>query len=152
MLYLDSMVLAQVEIFLEVFLLGFVLSFVYDIYRAFRLQWRRVRGEWLFFGDIVFWILSTLACLWFLFTFRWGEVHLYTYAGLAAGSGFYFAVLSRLLLGFWRKIVRQFFFVLHKMTGWIISPLHKIASKIKSMHILTKLGRIFPNGGRKING
>lgn len=105
-----SLVLEQLYTFLEALALGIVLAVIYDLYRAARRQgFRRPPAAALFIVDCLFWILAALACLATLIARRWGEVHFYTYLGLAAGAGGYFYLLSRFFFPAWNKAFAYLF-------------------------------------------
>ncbi len=99
-----SLVLEQLYTFLEALALGAALAAIYDLYRAARRQGcRRPPAAALFIVDCLFWIFAALACLVTFIVRRWGEIHLYTYLGLAAGSGGYFYFLSRFFFPVWNR-------------------------------------------------
>lgn len=109
-----SLVLEQFYAFLEAAALGGALAACYDLYRAVRMQGlRRPPPAVLFITDCLFWVVAALACIGTFIFRRWGEVHFYTYLGLAGGSAVYFYRLSRFLLPLWSGFFAAVFRFFH---------------------------------------
>ncbi|HPU00737.1 MAG: hypothetical protein GX890_03315 [Firmicutes bacterium] len=95
--------LQQLIAFLEAAALGAIYAAVYDVYRSLRLQFRHLPAVLSVTADCLFWAAAAAATILFLFYRRQGEIHAYTYGGLAGGFILYFYFLSGYLLPYWRR-------------------------------------------------
>lgn len=93
----------QFSLFSEAAALGFLLGVYYDVFRALRAYYRIDNARIIFITDSLFWFTATVYCLWFIFYYRWGEIYIYTYFGLAVGAAAYFFWFSSYLFKFWYK-------------------------------------------------
>lgn len=102
-LSVSSPVVQQLAAFLEAAALGALFAFFYDLYRAVRMQFRRLPSVLSVAADCFFWIAAAAAAILFLVYRRWGEIHIYIYIGLAGGFMIYLHYLSKYLLPLWQK-------------------------------------------------
>lgn len=99
----SSPVIQQLIAFLEALALGGLLAAAYDLYRAVRMQFRRLPAAFSVIADCFFWIAAAIVTIIFMVHRRWGEIHAYTYGGLIGGFIVYFYFISNLLLPLWLK-------------------------------------------------
>lgn len=108
----------QFIIFLEAIIIGFSLGFLLDFYRSLRYA-IKLSYRVTFFADILFWIIVTTASLFIMLIVLWGEVHLYTYAGLVVGFIIYYLLLSRYIIKFWYKIFGFLAVIINKFLKYL---------------------------------
>ncbi|NMD42383.1 MAG: hypothetical protein GYA86_03620 [Firmicutes bacterium] len=108
----SSTSLQQLAAFLEAAALGAIFAFCYDLYRAGRLQFRRLPPFLSVAADFLFWIAAAAAAIGFLVYRRWGEINIYIYIAMAGGFIGYLRLFSSYLLPLWLRggafIVRLF--------------------------------------------
>lgn len=101
-----SLVLDQMSAFLEAFLQGGILAACFDFYKALRLQlFKRKKPALSVITDLLFWLFVTITFIITLILRRWGEIYLYTYAGLILGCTLYFYLLSNAFFPLFRKVL-----------------------------------------------
>ena len=100
-----SPALFQFVLLVEAIVVGFGLGFLWDFYRVLRLN-IRPSLKITFFTDLLFWVLLTLVVLFLLIIYWRGEIHIYTYVGLALGYFLYLVLLSSFIQSFWQGIFR----------------------------------------------
>ncbi len=99
----SSPAVQQLIAFLEAMAMGAFYAAVYDLYRALRMQFRRLPAAISVTADCLFWVAAAVATILFLFYRRRGEIYTYTYGGLAGGFIVYFYFFSNYLLPIWQK-------------------------------------------------
>ncbi|NLA11248.1 MAG: hypothetical protein GX883_03885 [Firmicutes bacterium] len=99
----SSTALQQLAAFLEAGALGAIFAFVYDLYRAVRMQFRRLPSFLSVTADCLFWVAAAAAAIIILVYRSWSEVNIYLYLALAGGFLLYFRCFSRYLLPLWLR-------------------------------------------------
>jgi len=124
----------QFVLLVEAIAVGFGLGFLWDFYRVLRLN-IKLSLKITFFTDLLFWLLLTLLVLFLLIIYWRGEIHIYTYVGLASGYFLYLVLLSSFIQSFWQKIFRFLKIFNQKILAFLKLP-YSIVS-----HCLDFLGR-----------
>ncbi len=128
----SSLVLEQLNAFLESLILGIVLGACFDVYRALWLQKKRRRPSLGFIvADCLFWVGAAAACIMIVYARRWGEIYFYTYLSLAIGFSGYIYFISRYLLPLWTRFFHRIFFGLARLGRFL-----KKAGKIIAVPVL----------------
>lgn len=83
----------QLYTFLLLMATGASLAFVFDCYRVTR---RSLRLRWFAtaVGDLLYWLVATVAVFLALLKGNWGEIRLFVFLALFSGAGLYFHFLS----------------------------------------------------------
>lgn len=100
----SSPALQQLIAFSEALALGVIYAAVYDLYRSVRMQFGRLPAALTFIADCFFWVAAAVVTVIFMISRRWGEIHTYTYGGLACGFIVYFYFFSSFMLPLWQKV------------------------------------------------
>jgi len=98
----DTFITYQVTTFAVTMGMGILAGLLYDTIRAVRYYFKPSRTL-LFFIDLFFWFVVTLAVFAALLASNWGEVRAYVFIGLGFGALFYVQAVSGL---FYRAMVR----------------------------------------------
>lgn len=133
----SSPAIQQLIAFLEAAAMGVIYAAVYDIYRAARLQFRRLPAALSVIADCLFWVAAAAATILLLFYRRRGEIHVYTYGGLAGGFIVYFYFLSGYLLPFWLKVF-GFLFRRRRFRGKSAAPEERFSWISRIFHPLRR--------------
>lgn len=99
----SSTALQQLAAFLEAAALGVLFAFFYDLYRAVRMQFRRLPPFISVTADCLFWTAAAAAAVIILVYRSWSEINIYIYIALAGGFILYFRCFSRYLLPLWLR-------------------------------------------------
>lgn len=100
----------QMRSFFATIAIGMVVGFTYDYYRVTR-GVLRLKSAGVFVGDIIFWVVTTIAVFLMLLWGNWGEMRLYVLLGLGLGALLYFHFISKSV----RKLVSIKFYILNKV-------------------------------------
>ncbi|HZK34184.1 MAG TPA: spore cortex biosynthesis protein YabQ [Bacillota bacterium] len=120
----------QAYVFLATVYSGFIIGFIYDIFRMIRhiIKPGRLATAIL---DLVFWIIIAGVSFLVVFNVNYGEVRVYTIAGLIIGWSLYAMILSPIIFKVLTGICKAVSFVF-KWVVWTISwPFKFFASLLK---------------------
>jgi len=104
---------------------GFALGFLYDIFRLLR---KKIPTNRFFciVEDTLFWILSTIATLLFIFVTNAGEIRVFIFLGVLLGAVLYFLSLSPLFLFVATGVLDVLIRILLFVFSVLLWPLKKI--------------------------
>ena len=84
----------QAYLFLMFIINGILLGIIFDIFRVLRKSFK-TSDIITYIEDIIFWIISGIITLYFIFYLNNGEVRLYIFIGIILGSLFYMLTISK---------------------------------------------------------
>lgn len=130
----SSLVLDQLYAFLEAFFQGCILAACFDFYRALRMYlFKRKKPVISVIADLFFWLLVTIIFIITIILRRWGDIHLYTYAGLILGCAAYFYLLSGFFFHLWLKVLHVAACVLERLFAWIAGAVGATAGHARKL-------------------
>ena len=91
------MIINQVVIFLIFILNGTLIGFLFDIFRIIRKTFK-TKDIITYLEDILFWILTGLSIIYFVFNFSDGEIRGYMFMGIISGIAIYILTLSKIII------------------------------------------------------
>lgn len=84
---------SQFYAFIVTVLIGLIMGICYDFYRVIK-GIIRPRKFFVYMGDLLFWVVSTLIVFFMLLIGNWGELRFYVIVGALVGALLYFKLLS----------------------------------------------------------
>lgn len=109
----------QLYTFLLLLAIGGVLAFLFDCYRVTRnslkLRWFATA-----IGDLLYWLVATVAVFLGLLAGNWGEIRFYAFLALFSGAGIYFRFVSMYAVSVLGKAARAVS-RLYRFFGTVIS-------------------------------
>jgi len=119
----------QAYIFLLFILNGICIGIFFDIFRILRRSFKT--SDFItYIEDIIFWILSGLTTLYFIFAFNNGEIRLYIFLGIILGISIYILSVSKYFIRINVKIINAIKDTLTKILTIILYPIKKITKII----------------------
>lgn len=145
----------QAYLFAIFILNGILIGILFDIFRIFRRTFK-TSDIITYIEDILFWIISGITMLYFIFIFNNGEIRLYIFLGIFLGVVLYLLTISKMFIKINVKIINFFkniisviikvllyplktllkFFI--KPFNFIIINLNSLLRKFKSINISKK--------------
>lgn len=100
---------------------GMIIGILFDIFRIIRKTFKT--SDFItYIEDTIFWILSGIVTLYFIFNFNNGEIRAYIFLGILLGISTYILVISKHFININTFIVEK----VKKIIQIIISPIQKI--------------------------
>lgn len=91
------MAINQAYLFLIFVLNGFIIGLLFDFFRILRKAFKTA-DILTYCQDILFWILTGLLTLYFIFVFNNGEIRIYIFLGILIGIILYMLLLSKYII------------------------------------------------------
>ncbi len=126
------MAINQAYLFLIFTLNGVLIGLLFDFFRILRKTFKTGNIA-TYIEDIVFWILSGISIIFFMYKFSNGSLRLFIFLGLCFGIILYILTLSNIIIKTSVKIISGIIKLLHKIWSIIIIPLkfiYKVIDKI----------------------
>ena len=146
------MAINQGYLFLIFTLNGILIGFLFDIFRTLRKSFK-TSNLVTYIEDFIFWILSGISIIFFLYKFSDGNLRLYIFCGLGFGIIFYMLTLSKIIIksfvfiiSFFVKIINKFLHLIHIPIKIIYNFIDKIILKN-----YTKIKDIIGKNIKKLN-
>lgn len=100
----------QMHVFTVTLAIGMAGGFCYDYYRVLRRLFK-LRKIGTYFGDVIFWLVTTALVFYLLLLVNWGAVRFYVFVALSLGAMIYFWLFSKMS----RRLLTLKFYLLHKL-------------------------------------
>lgn len=120
----------QLKSFALFILNGILISIIFDFFRALRIAFK-TSDIITYIEDIIFWIISGILSIFFIFIFSQGEIRNYTIMGIIIGIILYILLLSHFILIFLSRILTY----MKNITLFIFKPFIYI---LKKLYLLSK--------------
>ncbi len=119
----------QAYTFLLFILNGICIGIFFDLFRILRKTFKT--SDWItYIEDVVFWILSGVITLYFIFAFNHGEIRLYLFLGILLGIVFYILSISKYFIKVNVFIIDTIKTVLGKTIAIILYPIKQVLKLI----------------------
>lgn len=119
----------QAYTFLLFILNGICIGIFFDLFRILRKTFKT--SDWItYIEDVVFWILSGVITLYFIFAFNHGEIRLYLFLGILLGIIFYILSISKYFIKVNVFIIDTIKTVLGKTIAIILYPIKQVLKLI----------------------
>ena len=126
------MAINQAYLFLIFTLNGVLIGLLFDFFRILRKTFK-TENIITYVEDIVFWILSGISIIFFMYKFSDGSLRFFIFLGLCFGIILYMLTLSNIIIKTSVKIILSVIKLLHKIWNIIIIPLkfiYKVIDKV----------------------
>lgn len=111
----------QAYIFMMFIINGIIIGILFDIFRVMRKTFK-TSNIITYIQDIIFWVLSGVLTLYFIFGFNNGEIRLYIFLGIVLGISLYMLLISKNFIKISTLILQK----IKKLVEIIIYPIKKI--------------------------
>lgn len=115
------MIMNQVYLFLIFIVNGVIIGILFDFFRVLRKSFK-TRDSITYFEDLLFWILTGISVLYFIFVFNNGEIRLFMFLGIAIGITLYMLIFSSLFIKINVTIITFFKKIIIKVIEIILIP------------------------------
>lgn len=112
----------QIYIFIITIVSGLLAGLLFDLYRMLAVT-LKLKKRGIMLGDILFWLILTLAALGFLLLKNQGDLRIYIFMGLTVGAICYLRYLSKYML----PVIAIFFRFIKKIIGLGIKLLNALS-------------------------
>lgn len=122
----------QAYLFIMFVINGLLIGILFDVFRILRKSFKTTDFI-TYIEDIIFWILTGILILYFIFIYNNGEIRFYIFLGIAIGILLYVLTISTYIVKFGTKIITSAKNVILKLSYIIIHPfiiLLKIIKKV----------------------
>lgn len=129
------MVTNQAYLFLIFILNGLIIGFLFDFFRILR-KTIKTSDFVTYMQDFIFWILTGVIILYFIFTFNNGEIRLFLFLGIMTGILIYMLLLSKFIIKINVAIINFFKKILEIPIKLLVKVIRKIFFKPISFFII----------------
>lgn len=129
------MVTNQAYLFLIFILNGLIIGFLFDFFRILR-KIIKTSDFVTYMQDFIFWILTGVIILYFIFTFNNGEIRLFLFLGIMTGILIYMLLLSKFIIKINVAIINFFKKILEIPIKLLVKVIRKIFFKPISFFII----------------
>ena len=129
------MVTNQAYLFLIFILAGLIIGFLFDFFRILR-KTIKTSDFVTYMQDFIFWILTGVIILYFIFTFNNGEIRLFLFLGIMTGILIYMLLLSKFIIKINVAIINFFKKILEIPIKLLVKVIRKIFFKPISFFII----------------
>ena len=129
------MVTNQAYLFLIFILNGLIIGFLFDFFRILR-KTIKTSDFVTYMQDFIFWILTDVIILYFIFTFNNGEIRLFLFLGIMTGILIYMLLLSKFIIKINVAIINFFKKILEIPIKLLVKVIRKIFFKPISFFII----------------
>ena len=129
------MVTNQAYLFLIFILNGLIIGFLFDFFRILR-KTIKTSDFVTYMQYFIFWILTDVIILYFIFTFNNGEIRLFLFLGIMTGILIYMLLLSKFIIKINVAIINFFKKILEIPIKLLVKVIRKIFFKPISFFII----------------
>ena len=133
----------QAYLFIIFILNGILIGILFDIFRILRKSFK-TSDIVTYIEDIVFWLLTGLITLYFIFTYNNGEIRLYIFLGIVLGTILYMLTISKYFIKINVKIINFIKTITGKIIFIFLYPL-KIIFKVLQKLFFRPFSFVFIN-------
>ena len=131
------MVTNQINLFLLFILNGLLIGLFFDFFRILRKSFK-TNDFITYIEDMIFWIVTGLSILYFIFVFNNGEIRFYMFLGIILGVTIYMFLFSSYIIKINVTIINFLKSIIGKIVSILLIPLKllfKIIKKIFYNHL-----------------
>ncbi len=122
----------QAYLFFMFIINGILIGLLFDIFRIVRKSFK-TSDLVTYIEDILFWILTGILTLYFIFTYNNGEIRLYIFLGILLGTCIYMLTISSYLINLSVRIITIIKGILIKLVKVLIYPFQIILCIVKKI-------------------
>lgn len=122
----------QAYIFAIFVLNGLLIGTLFDIFRILRKSFK-TPDFITYIEDVIFWILTGILTLYFVFIYNNGEIRLYIFLGIAIGILLYMLTISNYIIKYAVKIITFLKIVISKIIKVLIYPIKVLLNFLKKL-------------------
>lgn len=137
------MVTNQINLFLLFILNGLLIGLFFDFFRILRKSFK-TNDFITYIEDIIFWVITGLSILYFIFVFNNGEIRFYMFLGIIVGVTVYMVLFSSYIIKINVTIIKFFKNIIGKIISILIIPL-KLLFKITKKIFYKPIAFVFIN-------
>lgn len=105
------MVIEQLYVFSIFTLNGLIIGAIFDFFRALRKTFN-FNNVFIYIQDILFWIISGISIICFMYIYTDGSIRLFIFIGLSIGVIFYFLSISKFVFKIYYFLLKYFKYLL----------------------------------------
>ncbi len=135
------MAINQAYLFLIFSLNGLIIGLIFDFFRILRKSFK-TKNYVTYIEDFLFWILTGISIILFMYKFSDGNLRLYMILGLGLGFILYVLLFSKMIIKTFVTIINLMKEIIQKILTIILIPM-KILYKITNKFIITPLYLLF---------
>ncbi len=122
----------QAYLFLIFVINGLLIGILFDIFRILRKSFKT--SDFItYIEDIIFWILTGILTLYFIFYYNNGEIRFYIFLGIILGTLIYMLTISKYIIKFSVTIITFFKDIIIKASKIILYPLKLVITILKKL-------------------
>lgn len=122
----------QFYLFLIFILNGIIIGCIFDIFRISRKSFK-TKDIITYIEDVLFWIISGIITLYFIFIFNNGEIRLFIFLGILFGISLYMLTISKYFIKISVNIILHIKKLINSIISIIIKPFILIFKMIKKI-------------------
>ena len=127
----------QAVLFLIFSLNGVIIGLIFDFFRILRKSFK-TSNLMTYIQDIIFWIVTGISVIIFMYSFSDGTIRFYMFLGLMFGFIIYILAISQYIIKIFVYIIKTVKTILNSIIKFITYPLKKIITIFKNRHYSTK--------------
>ena len=131
------MVTNQINLFLLFILNGLLIGLFFDFFRILRKSFK-TNDFITYIEDMIFWIVTGLSILYFIFVFNNGEIRFYMFLGIILGVTIYMFLFSSYIIKINVTIINFLKSIIGKIVSILLIPLKLLFKIIKKKKIIQK--------------
>lgn len=135
------MAINQAYLFLIFALNGLIIGLIFDFFRILRKSFK-TKNYVTYIEDFLFWILTGISIIFFMYNFSDGNLRLYMILGLSLGFILYLLLFSKIIIKIFVTIINFMKNIIQKIITIILIPM-KIFYKSTNKFIITPLYLLF---------
>jgi len=124
----------QAYIFFVFILNGILIGILFDLFRILRKSFK-TPDIITYVQDVVFWLLTGLLTLFFLFQFQYGALRLYVLIGILAGVSIYLLTISKYFILLNVTIIKFIKDIIRKIISILIYPIKVLLRLLRKIFI-----------------
>ena len=127
------MIQNQGLIFLAFTFNGVIIGFIFDLFRVHRKTFK-ISDIITYIEDFIYWIITGIITVYFMFRFSDGELRAYTFIGIIIGAILYFLTISQYIMKVFIFIIEKIKIIFSKIFRifiFLFKNLQKFTKKIK---------------------
>lgn len=132
------MAVNQAYLFLMFTLNGILIGFLFDFFRILRKSFKTTNLI-TYIEDIIFWILTGISIIFFMYKFSDGALRLFMFLGLAFGIIVYMLTLSKIIIKTFVSILEVVIKIICRIIKYIKIPLKFIYNILKPIFIKVRI-------------
>ena len=128
----------QAVLFLIFSLNGVIIGLIFDFFRILRKSFK-TSNLITYIQDIIFWIITGISVIFFMYSFSDGTIRFYMFLGLMFGFIIYILTISHYIIKIFIFIMKVFKTIVNSIIKLISYPQNKIILSYKNRHYSTKI-------------